>query len=210
MTPAKNEHLVSNDMKYRGYFPFRGFHWFRLHHVKDWKNITWSLLLLWKSKCLYGQSINGCPKSSSWVLSFFHPGPFPASVTGELFPEASLKQVNKLWDNFICSISNSTNKEERLWQFIPILHQEFYPFEDYSNGQSTFTFLSMSKLFEHAFMHRFIPLLGIVHAEQSKHNVPKLLVWDSCLVTNPDWKREDPYLKCQFSLKKMFPFSAIL
>lgn len=150
--------------------------------------------------------------SSSWVLSFFYPGPFSASVIGEEFPEVSLVQVKKLWDNFLLSavFQTDTNKEERLWQYIPILHQEFYPVEDCFHGWSVFIFLSMSKLFGHAFMHRFIPLLATVHTEQSKHNVPKLLVWDSCLVTNPEWNREEPYLKCQFSLKKMFSFSVIL
>lgn len=102
------------------------------------------------------------------------------------FPNASQQTMRQLY--FICSISNSTNKEEKLWQLVLILHQEFYRFEDYSNGWSIFTFLSMLKLFKHAFMHRFVSLLGTVHTEQSKHNVPKLLVWGLCHVANPDWK----------------------
>lgn len=137
---------------------------------------------------MYGQWVKDCPyKFFSSVVSFFRAGPFFASVPlliAEWFPEVSLMHMNKLWNNFyfILSISNSANNKERLWQSLPILHLEFNQFEDYSNGWSIFTFLSMLKLFEHTFVHTIIPLLRTVYTEQSKYNVPNTasLVFTPC------------------------------
>lgn len=181
--------------------------WFSLILITSCKGLEKYVLITiiaLKNKCLYGQWVNDSSyKLLSSVLSFFHAGPFFASVpllTGEWFPEVSLMQVNKLWNNFsfILSISNSTNKEERLWQSILILHLEFHQFEDDSNGWSIFTFLSVLKLFEHTFMHTFISLLGIVYTDQSMYNVPNTasLVFIPCHKFR--LKRRwwfDPYLK---------------
>lgn len=181
--------------------------WFSLILITSCKGLEKYVLITviaLKNTCLYGQRVEDSPcKLFGSVLSFFHAAPFFASVpllTGECLPELSLMQVNKLWNNFcfILSTSNSTNKEERLWQSIPILHLEFNPCEDDSNGWSSSTFLSMLKLFEHTFMHTFIPLLGTVYTEQSKYHMPNAasLVFIPCHMF---WLKSrwwfDPYLK---------------